>query len=275
MIKSLAKHFEKVNVLAAKNGLAVAFSACVLVASPAQAGIPVIDGGNLTQNIISAIESVAQTMTQLDQYAQQIEQYQTQLQQYENQLQNTAAPAAYIWDQAQRTMQRLVEAQNSLAYYQNRLGSLDNYLSKFQDVAYYRSSPCFNGTGGCTQSEWEAMEENRRLASESQKKANDSLFKTIADQQQAMQDDARTLERLQGAAQGADGQMQALGFANQLASQQANQLLQIRSMMNAQHAVLAAKAQADTDRQAVERAAHEQLYKGLETPVNRSKSKEF
>lgn len=145
-----------------------------------------------------AIESVAQTL-------KQIEQYQTQLQQYENQLQNTMAPAAYIWDQAQTTINRLIAAQNTLAYYENQLGSLDRYLAKFQDVAYYRSSPCFNGSGGCTPAEKAAMEENRRLASESQKKANDALFQTVADQQKALKDDARTLERLQGAAQGATG----------------------------------------------------------------------
>ena len=65
----------------------------VIVTTPASAGIPVIDGGNLVQNVMTAIESVAQTL-------KQIEQYQTQLQQYENMLQNTMAPAAYIWDQA-------------------------------------------------------------------------------------------------------------------------------------------------------------------------------
>src|SRR5690625_3641197 len=119
---------------------------------------------------MTAIESVAQTL-------KQIEQYQTQLQQYENQLQNTMAPAAYIWDQAQATIGKLIEAQNTLAYYQNQLGSLDSYLGKFQDVAYYRSSPCFNGSGGCTPAEKAAMEENRRLASESQKVANDALLK--------------------------------------------------------------------------------------------------
>src|SRR5690625_8026612 len=79
------------------------------------------------------------------------------------------------------------------------------------------------------------MQDNRRLASESQKKANDALFQTVADQQKALKDDARTLERLQGAAQGATGQLQAIGYANQLASQQANQLLQIRTMLTAQH----------------------------------------
>ena len=176
---------------AKKTAVSVALVAALTFSAvgPAQAGIPVIDGGNLTQNIMTAIESVAQTL-------KQIEQYQTQLQQYENQLQNTMAPAAYIWDQAQTTINRLIAAQNTLAYYENQLGSLDRYLAKFQDVAYYRSSPCFNGSGGCTPAEKAAMEENRRLASESQKKANDALFQTVADQQKALKDDARTLQRL-------------------------------------------------------------------------------
>ena len=52
-------------------------------------GLPVIDASNLTQNLMTAIESVAQTL-------KQIEQYKTQLQQYENMLRNTLAPAAYI-----------------------------------------------------------------------------------------------------------------------------------------------------------------------------------
>lgn len=161
----------KSKILAAKKtALAVALATGFITTTtaPVQAGIPVIDGGNLAQNIMTAIESVAQTL-------KQIEQYQTQLQQYENQLQNTMAPAAYIWDQAQTTINRLIAAQNTLAYYENQLGSLDRYLAKFQDVAYYRSSPCFNGSGGCTPAEKAAMEENRRLASESQKKANQLL----------------------------------------------------------------------------------------------------
>lgn len=229
--------------LAAKQtALAVVLTAGLII-SPAQAGIPVIDGGNLTQNVMTAIESVAQTL-------KQIEQYQTQLQQYENMLQNTAAPAAYIWDQAQATIGKLIEAQNTLAYYQNQLGSLDNYLAKFQDVSYYRSSPCFNGSGGCTDAERAAMEENRRLASESQKKANDALFKTVADQQKALKDDARQLERIQNSAGSAQGQMEAIGFANQLASNQANQLLQIRTMLTAQQNAEAARVATELDAEA-------------------------
>ena len=81
-----------VRFLAAKTALAAALAGSIII-TPVQAGIPVIDGGNLVQNVMTAIESVAQTL-------KQIEQYQTQLQQYENMLQNTMAPAAYIWDQA-------------------------------------------------------------------------------------------------------------------------------------------------------------------------------
>ncbi|MBI0995443.1 P-type conjugative transfer protein TrbJ [Escherichia coli] len=261
---------KRVRLLAAKSALAVALATGFITTTitPVQAGIPVIDGGNLVQNIMSAMEAVAQT-------AKQIEQYQTQLQQYENQLQNTMAPAAYIWDQAQATIGKLIEAQNTLAYYQNQLGSLDSYLGKFQDVAYYRSSPCFNGSGGCTPAEKAAMEENRRLASESQKVANDALFKTLENQEKALRNDARNLERLQGAAQGAQGQLQAIGYANQLASQQANQLLQIRSLLMAQQTAVGAKMQADADRQAIEQASHEYLFKGLEESTNRSNDKGF
>ena len=128
----------KQKFLAAKLVLVVALSSA-LSATHAQAGIPVIDGTNLAQNVMTAVESVAQTL-------KQIEQYRTQLQQYENMLQNTAAPTAYIWDQAQSTINGLMNATNTLNYYKNQLGGIDNYLGKFQDVAYYRGSPCFSNT---------------------------------------------------------------------------------------------------------------------------------
>ena len=242
-------------ILAAKIFLAMALSASPAMMAPAHAtGIPVFDAGNLTQNVMTAMESVAQTL-------QQIEQYRTQLQQYENMLRNTAAPAAYIWDQAVTTMNLLRGAIDTLDYYKANLGSIDNYLGKFQDTAYYRSSPCFN-PGGCTAAEWAAMRDSQRLGSEAQKRATDALFRGLDRQQDAMQADARTLQRLQSSAQGATGQMQAIGYANQLASQQANQLLQIRGLLIAQQNAIATRNQALADREAQEAAAGEQLRSG-------------
>src|SRR5690554_1125906 len=109
-------------ILAAKIPVAV-MSLALTASMPAQAGIPVVDGTNLQQNVMTAMESVSQTL-------KQIEQYQTQLQQYENQLQNTMAPAAYIWDQATRTMDNLRSAMNTLDYYQTQLRSEERRVGK-------------------------------------------------------------------------------------------------------------------------------------------------
>jgi P-type conjugative transfer protein TrbJ len=242
-------------ILAAKIFLLLGLASGPAMITPAHAtGIPVIDAGNLSQNVMTAMESVAQTL-------QQIEQYRTQLQQYENMLRNTAAPAAYIWDQATSTMNQLLGAIDTLNYYKAQLGSIDNYLGKFQDTAYYRNSPCFS-QGGCTAAEWAAIKDSQRLGSEAQKRATDALFRGLDRQQDAMQADARTLQRLQSGAQGATGQMQAIGYANQLASQQANQLLQIRGLLIAQQNAVATRNQVLADREAQEAAAGEQLRSG-------------
>jgi type IV secretion system protein TrbJ len=216
-------------------------------------GIPVIDASNLTQNIMTAIESVVQTL-------KQIEQYKTQLQQYENMLQNTLAPAAYIWDQAVTTMNELRAAIDTLNIYKSQLGSIDAYLAKFQDVDYYRKSPCFR-EGGCTEAQWAALKEQQNLGSQAQKKATDGLFKGLDKQQDAMVADALTLQRLQSNAQGASGQMEALGYANQLASHQANQLLQLRALFIAQQNAIATRQRVIADREAQQAAAAEQLRK--------------
>ncbi|ESL57023.1 P-type conjugative transfer protein TrbJ [Klebsiella pneumoniae BIDMC 22] len=238
---------KKIHFSAAKIALAAALVTSSIT-TPVFAGIPVFDGTNLSQTTVTAIQQVAQVQ-------KQIEQYRTQLQQYENMLQNTVAPAAYIWDQAQSTINGLMQSMDTLSNLTNQAGSLDAYLGKFQDVSYYKSSPCFT-SAGCSDTERAALEKNRDLASQSQKAANDALFKGIKDQQENLKSDARQLERLQSQAQGAKGQMEAIGYANQIASQQSNQLLQIRGLLLAQQNAIGAQYQAQTDREAQQQAAH-------------------
>jgi len=251
-------------VLAAKFALMIAVSSIPGVITPAYAGIPVIDGANLGQNIMNVIESVAHT-------AKQIQQYQTQLQQYENMLKNTTQPSMQIWDAATTTMNQLRGSIDTLNYYKTSLGSIDAYLGKFKDTAGYRANPCFSPTG-CTPAEWSALKDQERIGSESQKKATDALFKGLEKQQDAMESDATQLQRLQSAANGAQGQMEAIGYANQLASHQSNQLLQIRGLLIAQQNAVATRNQALADREAKEAAAAESIRKGTftPTPVTRS-----
>ena len=241
-------------ILAAKITLTLALTGPGMLPSAIAGGFPVIDVTNLQQNLMTALESVAQTLKQMEQYG-------TQLLQYEDQLRNTLAPAAYIWDQANSTINQVMGYIDTLQYYKQQAGSIDHYLAKFQDVNYYRGSPCF-AKNGCPSAEWQAMQTTQRLGSEAQKKANDALFRGLDQQQSQLQQDARQLVRLQQSAQSAPGQMAAIQYANQLASAQVNQLLQIRALLIAQQNAAATRAQAVVDREAQEAAAAEQLRQG-------------
>lgn len=99
------------------------------------------------------------------------------------------------------------------------------------------------------------------LSSDSQKRAIDAVLMGIDQQQQNMQNDAVSLQRLQAAAQGAAGQLEAIGYANQLASQEINQLLHLRALLTAQHNAVAAKMQADADLAAQAEAVHRAMTK--------------
>jgi P-type conjugative transfer protein TrbJ len=245
----------KQKILAAKIALVMTITTTSLSMPVNAGGIPVIDGTNLTQNMMTALESVAQTI-------KQVEEYRTQLQQYSDQIQNTIAPTTYVWDQAQSTINGLMSAVDTLNYYKNQVGSLDSYLGKFQDVSYYRGSPCFSSVG-CSDAERAVMQQNRIIASQSQKKANDALFHGLDLQQDALKADARRLEQLQSAAQSATGRMEAIQYANQLASQQSNQLLQIRGLLIAQQNAMTTRNQVLADREAQEEASAEQLRMGV------------
>ena len=254
------------NILSAKIVFILSITASFGVVTPAFAILPVTDVANLTQNYTTAVESVAQTL-------KQIEQYRLQLKQYENMIINTAAPAAYIWDLTTNTITQLHDTINTLNYYKNNLRNLDAYLAKFKDAATYRSSPCYSSTG-CSDEQWAAMKRTETLGSESQKRATDAAFRGLDLQQAAMRSDAEQLKRLQSQAEGASGQMEALAAANELASHQANQLQQIRALLIAQQNVLATRSQALADNEAKQQAASDKHFR-VPPPSDRSVNKKF
>ena len=124
-------------------------------------GIPVFDAANLQQSAISAVEAVNQTLKQIEQYA-------LQLQQYEDMIKNSIAPAAYVWDQAQRTMNKIIALQNQVEFYMSQAGNVDTYLRKFGNVAAYRGNPYFQSGGG-TEENRKALLEAEELGSKAQR----------------------------------------------------------------------------------------------------------
>ncbi len=212
-------------------------------------GIITFDPTNVVQTTITAQEAVTQT-------ARQLQQYQTQLQQLQNQLQNTANPSSFVWDNANATINHILATLNTLDNYTSQAGSLDGYLHQFSDAEQYRSNSCI-GTGGCTGAQIGQLNSSHYAGSGAQKTANDNLLRNIAAQQQQLRSDAQNLVTLQQNAQSSTGQMQALQAANQLASNQAAQLLQIRTLLMAQQTAEALRSEAMIDREAKERVAHD------------------
>ncbi len=214
-------------------------------------GIPVFDGANMIQTTISALQNVAAV-------AKQVQQYQTQLQQYQNMLQNTLTPSNYIWDQASQTISSLLSAQDTLSYYKQQIGSISQYLDQYKDLNYYLNSSYFSLQGGSATDRQAILTANSN-AYEARKKANDAVLMNVDQQQTALVNDASNLQRLQSQATGVQGQLEAIQAANQFASAQNNQLLQIRSILIAQQNAEATRQQAIADKEAQQAAAAQQI----------------
>jgi P-type conjugative transfer protein TrbJ len=217
----------------------------------ANAQIVTIDPTNIVQSTLSAEQAVIQTQ-------QQIQQYKAQLQQLENQIQNTNNPTSFQWSNANNIINQLLSGVRTLNYYQAQAGSVAAYLNKYSNASQYQSSTCL-GTG-CTTAQVQQLSSNAYNGSDAQKSANDDMLRNIAAQQQQLQSDANDLQVLQQNAQSSTGQMQAIQAANQLASNQSMQLMEIRSLMMTQQTAEQARAQSVTDTEAQQIAAHSDAF---------------
>lgn len=224
------------------------------ITDEAQAGIPVIDVAGLTQSIISAIQNVQQVL-------QQVKDYQNQLQQLQNQVINTIQPAVFLWDDANNIINGLLNKIDTVSNLANQFGSIDNYLDRFQDINTYRNAPCLDN--GCNRAQMTAWLRGQRDLSADKsgevQETNRAIIRGVEDQQIQLQADAQSLRDLQNNAVGVQGNLEAIQTANQLASAQANQLLQIRGLLISQQSAVASSQLLDADKTALEAAATEKV----------------
>lgn len=253
----------KLKILAAKMSLVFVLGtgAVGTLNQPAHAGIPVIDAVGLVQHIMNAVQSIQQTM-------QMITSYQTQLLQLENQIKNTLNPGAFLWDQANVTINGLLNQIDTISHFKTQFGSIDSYLGKFKDFDHYKNAPCLNS--GCSVLAMEAfvadVKADDEVKAEAVKASNDAMIKGLDEQQAQLQLDADRLRDLQANAQTAEGQLEAIQHANQLASSQAAQLLQIRGLMMSQQSALAANSQKTESDDAKRRAIWQKVLSTDFTP---------
>jgi P-type conjugative transfer protein TrbJ len=196
----------------------------------------------LQQQITSATQNVASVLKQVDQYAEQVRQYQTQLQQYAQQLKDAALPVTQVWSQAQKTMGDMMglvsQAQN---------GQMLAYLQQYRDLNGWMQS-----NGGYYNPN--AIQQGYAL----QKSTNDTALQMAQAQRAALLNDAQQFQALQGAAGSAGGANKLLSYANQIAAQQAQQLMQLRALCNQMLEESAARDAALANRQALMDAATQQ-----------------
>jgi P-type conjugative transfer protein TrbJ len=211
----MKKKLLTITAIALTAALPLSSSGTGIVHDPINAGLILQD---IVQNTTTALKQVAA-------YAQQVQQYQLQLQQYANMVKNTTgiAQVAQIWQNAQQTMGNVMGVVNIF-----KSGNLQSTLSQFQNYNYWLTPPpgaAYNPGSG----------------SALQKQANDALFKGLSAQTAAIQTDAANLQRLQSTASSAQGQMQALQAAAELAALEQQQLLQIRGLLVAEQQALGAR----------------------------------
>jgi P-type conjugative transfer protein TrbJ len=209
-------------------------------------GIPVFDGLNLQQNLVSAMEAVEST-------ANQITQIENMVARYENMVKNTLAPATYLWEKATETLSTLQGAYDKVQGYADTLQNLDDYMSKFKDVNYYSNSPCFR-KGGCSAEELQAIEDVQLIATQSEKDASDAMMRNVKVQMDLLEKDAEEIQKLQDSAQDADGYMKAMAAANQFSAKLNAQAVLMRSMMATMMYSMATEQQARVQKESLQKA---------------------
>lgn len=245
-----------------KTAAAVLLLSLTVNIKDAKAGIPVIDLTSLAQHIMTVMQNIQQTL-----YL--VQSYQTQLQQFEYEIKNSLNPNNFIWGQASNVIGDLMVQVDTIRNFKQQFGSMNSYLSQYKTVDYYGSTNCL-GRGNCTNSDMNSFvtDVNNGDVQKSKvvKATNEAVVKGLDRQQDLIQQDAIKLRDLQRNAQGSRGQLEAVQAANQLASAQAEQMMQIRMLLVSQQAATTAQSQAKEDTSAQQKAASKKLREPRHVP---------
>src|SRR5208283_4746483 len=157
------------------------------------------------------------------------------------QLKDAALPVSQIWNQAQRTMGDMMNLVN-----QAQNGQMLAYVQQYKDLNGWLSSGGYYNPN--------TLQQGYAL----QKSTNDTALQMAQAQRAALLNDAQQFQALQGAAGSADGADKLLSYANQIAAQQTQQLMQLRALCNQLLEQAAARDSGLANRQAIQDAATQQ-----------------
>jgi P-type conjugative transfer protein TrbJ len=151
-----------------------------------------------------------------------------QVQQYQNMLQNTAAPLTNIYRQTTADISGAQSALDGVTRLLPAGQSVSQYLSRFTSGGVSTSTDFCAMEGLCTPTQFAAAQAAQGAAAQARDAA---LIAGAQTQLAALQSQATDLQTIGQASQGATGQIQALGYSNQIATVGAGANLQVASLL--------------------------------------------
>ena len=114
-----------------------------VLAAPTVHAMPVFDGSNFAQNWVTAIESVKQTL-------QQIDSYRTQLFQAQQMVRDGVADIVYTWDSMVTIYDRVAHLDEEV---ERTIDEAWQRVDQLRTAEYYRTSPCYGSNLKCYRGE--------------------------------------------------------------------------------------------------------------------------
>lgn len=220
-------------------------------------------GGTATPTPSHAQMLVIDVIAELNTYMTYLQTLYSYTEQMNEWQENVDSLSGYVESPFEENVNGILDVVDLVDSHMGEYGGIGAYLNLFQEVPAYRLTPCFSQSARCTQARILELMRTSEIGIQGIKRANDSVFRGIEAQQRNLRQDAARLRMMQGSVTGRRlGRNAQIQAAAQLASEQANQLLQIRTLLIAQQQLQAAQAQLQQDREARGHALSEYLTSG-------------
>ena len=204
-------------------GAALALTLLAPGLAHAQFGLSVVT--DITTEAQTTETAIQQTIA----VAKQVQQYELQVQQYQNMVANTVAPLTNLYRQTTSDINGVQSALDGVTRLIPAGQSVTQYLSQFTSGGGVSANTDFCATAGlCTPQQFAAAQAAQGAAAQNRDAA---LITGGQAQLASLQSQATDLQNIGQAAQGATGQMQALGYGNQIAAVGASANLQVASLL--------------------------------------------
>lgn len=234
------------------------------------AGVPVIDVANLVMNVVQSVQlkKIQKTLTNnssgtINYYTNNIDKSNTHIDESTTNISKNTTINTEISTDLDFTLiinrgggEEIIPVPRTVTALLEKIhakGQDEEYASKFADAATYYVKA---GERGPVEAGFEG--------SRARKAANDALVKSLDLEQDRLASDAKALTKLAGMIDDVQGHGRQLQVANAIAGTQANQMLEIRSMMLASESARAAESQAAADKEARAIATGKHLREGLD-----------